>query len=66
MEGHSRLLSINKNSKAFEFTNLTKSESVWCSVKSKALILLNFLKYLFENDILTVYSLLLKRYVLSV
>ena len=66
MEGHNRLLSINKNSKAFEFANPTKSGSVWCSVKSKALTLLNFIKYLFENDILTVYSLLLKRFVLSV
>ena len=48
MEGHNRLLSLKVNSKVFEFTNSRKNEPVWCSVKSKALTLLNqpaYIKY---------------------
>ena len=37
-----KLLSINVDSKGFEFTNSTKNGPVWYYVKSKALILLNY------------------------
>ena len=61
-KGHNRLLSINKNSKAFEFTNSTKNGSVFCKIKGT-----NSAKFWkFENYILTLDWLLLKSYMVSV
>ena len=60
-DGHKNLfiyLSVNVSWKPFEFTNYTKNGLLWCSIKSKALILLNYRPfwrwYTYTNSLLTV------------